>query len=80
MADISQTPLIPAVLRRVEAAAYCGRSIATWDRMVAAGLTPKTMKIGRSVLISRASLDQWIALGCPDRKTFELESGSSSQD
>lgn len=65
------TPLAPALMRRIEAAAYCGRSIAAWDRMVSAGLTPAPLRLSGSVLMRRSDLDRWIALRCPDRKTLE---------
>lgn len=61
----------PALMRRTEAAAYCGRSVPTWDRLVAAGLTPKPIRLSGAVLMRRSDLDAWIGLGCPDRKTFE---------
>lgn len=72
--------LAPALLRRVESAAYCGRSIASWDRMVDAGLTPAPIKLGGSVLMRRSDLDKWIALRCPDRRTFEASLQEDARD
>lgn len=69
-------PITPALLRRTEAAAYCGRSAASWDRLVASGKTPKPIKLGIGVLFSRKAIDSWIAAGCPDRKTFDAISES----
>lgn len=63
--------LAPALMRRGESAVYCGRSIASWDRSVAAGLTPAPIRLGGSILMRRSDLDKWISLGCPDRKTYE---------
>lgn len=63
--------LSPALLRRTEAAAYCGRSTATWDRLVSAGNTPAPIKMGGAVLFRRSDLNKWIDLGCPDRQDFE---------
>ena len=63
--------LAPALMRRSEAAAYCGRSVPTWDRLVAAGRTPKPIRLAGGVLMRRSDLDAWIGHGCPDRKTFE---------
>ena len=63
--------LAPALMRRSEAAAYCGRSVPTWDRLVSAGLTPKPIRLAGGVLMRRSDLDAWIGHGCPDRKTFE---------
>ena len=63
--------LPPALLRRTEAAAYCGRSTATWDRLVSAGKTPAVVKLGGAVLFRRSDLDKWVECGCPSRETFE---------
>ena len=64
-------PLPPALLRRKEAAAYCGRSVPAWDRMVSAGLTPRPIKLGASVLMRKTDLDLWVSLSCPDRATYD---------
>ena len=36
-----------------------------------AGLMPQQVKIGGSVRWRLSDIEKWIALGCPDRKTFE---------
>ena len=61
----------PLLLSRVNAAAFITISVATLDRMQAAGLLPRTLVINRGVRYRREDLDRWIALGCPDRKSFE---------
>lgn len=63
--------LSPALLRRIEAATYCGRSTATWDRLVSAGKTPAPIKMGGAVLFRRSDLDKWVEFACPDREAFE---------
>lgn len=60
----------PGLLRRAEAAAYCGLGASTWDRLVAAGLTPPPIKLAGSVLFSRRELAAWIDNACPDRATW----------
>lgn len=69
--------VLPALLKRVDAARYCGRSTATWDRLVSAGRTPAPIKMGGAVLFKRTHLDLWIELGCPDRQTFEASLNTS---
>ena len=70
-------PLLPALLRRIDAAAYCHRSTATWDRLVSAGKTPAPVKLGGAVLFRRTDLDKWVELGCPDRLAFEASVNAS---
>lgn len=78
MADIS-TPLSPAAIAhdpsllvgRVNAARLCGRSPATWDRLVSAGHTPRPIKLGSAVLFKRSDLEEWVRLNCPTREVFE---------
>lgn len=62
--------LPPGLLRREDAAPYCGVSLPTWDRWTAAGLNPAAVKIGGAVLWSRHELAEWCRRGCPDRKTW----------
>jgi predicted DNA-binding transcriptional regulator AlpA len=61
----------PGLLRRADAAGYCGAGVSTWDRWTAAGLTPAPVKIGGAVLWSRAELAEWCRAGCPDRPTWQ---------
>ena len=57
----------PGLLRRQDAARYCGAGVSTWDRWTAAGLTPTPAKIGGAVLWSRQELAEWCRHGCPPR-------------
>ena len=60
----------PGLLRRAEAADYCGAGASTWDRLSAAGMTPTPIKLGGSVGWSRRELSAWIDHGCPDRRVW----------
>jgi predicted DNA-binding transcriptional regulator AlpA len=57
----------PGLLRRDDAAAYCGVSPATWDRWTAAGFNPAPRKIAGAVLWNRHELAEWCRRGCPER-------------
>ncbi|QEL16869.1 helix-turn-helix transcriptional regulator [Limnoglobus roseus] len=59
--------LVPGLLRRKEAAEYCSVSVATWDRLNAAGLTPEPAHLGGAVGWNRRELSAWIDAGCPRR-------------
>lgn len=56
---------------RIEAARLCAVSPASWDRLTAAGKTPRPLKLGGRVVWRRTDLEAWIAHGCPNRKTFD---------
>ncbi|QEL18613.1 helix-turn-helix transcriptional regulator [Limnoglobus roseus] len=60
----------PGLLRRDDAAAYCGVSAATWDRWTAADLNPEPRKIGGAVLWSRHELAEWCRRGCMARRQW----------
>lgn len=60
-----------ALLSRRAAARYLGLSPAKLDRLSAAGLCPRPLRIGRSVMYRRAELAAWTAAGCPDRRDWE---------
>ena len=55
---------------RLHAAQLCAVSPASWDRLTAAGKTPKPIRLGGRVVWRRGDLQSWIDHGCPDRKTF----------
>ena len=56
---------------RKQAAAIAAVSIATWDRMNAGGKTPEPIHLSRGCVRWRLDdLRLWVALGCPDRKSF----------
>lgn len=59
------------LLSRVKAAVLLDLSVATLDRMQAAGKLPRTLVVNGGVRYRREDLVRWIALGCPDRKTFD---------
>jgi predicted DNA-binding transcriptional regulator AlpA len=61
----------PGLLRRKDAAQYCGVGPSTWDRLVAAGMTPAAIKLGGSVCWSRHELAEWCRRGCPPRSEWE---------
>lgn len=70
----SHSPLTappPMLVGRVEAARLCGVSPASWDRLVSSGRTPAPLKLNGRVLFRRHDLADWVALGLPDRASFE---------
>ena len=60
----------PLLLKRKAAARYCGFSLATWDRMSAAGLNPEGLKIGGSRMFRRDELRAWVRHNCPPRREW----------
>ena len=40
-------------------------------RLNSCGKLPKSLRIGGSVRWANSTIQSWIALNCPDRKTFE---------
>lgn len=60
-----------ALLTRRAASRYLSMSPAKLDRLNAAGLCPRPLKIGGCVMYRRAELTAWIAAGCPDRRTWD---------
>jgi len=65
-------PELALLVGRIDAARLSGVSPASWDRLTAAGKTPSPIKLGGRVLWRRSDLESWVALGCPDRKTFSV--------
>ena len=67
-------PTQPAELLMVDrkrAASIASVSIATRDRMNAGGKTPEPIHLSRGCVRWRLEdLRLWVALGCPDRKSF----------
>ena len=57
----------PALVGRKACAAYCGVSVASWDRLTASGKTPAPIRLAGRVVWRRSDLDAWIAAGCPSR-------------
>lgn len=63
-----RTLILPRMLGREEAAAFCGvGGVSTWDRYSAAGMTPAPVRLGGAVLWCRAELAEWCRRGCPPR-------------
>ena len=61
----------PGLLRRADAARFCGAGTSTWDRWTAAGLTPEPVKVGGAVLWSRVELAVWCRHKCPPRAEWQ---------
>jgi predicted DNA-binding transcriptional regulator AlpA len=69
--DTRRRRVPPGLLRRKDAARYCGAGVSTWDRWTAAGLTPAPVRIGGAVFWSRHELAEWCRHGCPPRVEWE---------
>ena len=63
--------VVPGLLRRTDAARFCGVGASTWDRLTAAGRTPAPIRLGGSIGWSRRELTMWIDYGCPPRAEWE---------
>jgi hypothetical protein len=61
----------PLAMKRTRAAAFCGFSLPTWDRMSAAGLNPAGSKLGGSRYYRTAELVAWVCHGFPRRAEWE---------
>ena len=66
----SQRLLPPALLGRVDAAAFLSISASSLDRMSAAGEVPEPVRLGGRVAWGRAELASWVRHGCPARTTW----------
>jgi len=64
--------MLPAIVRGPVAAYLCGMSAGSWSRHHAAGRVPDPVRIGGCVGWRRQELLDWIAAGCPDRRTWEV--------
>jgi hypothetical protein len=69
---LGEALLVPADV----AGPMCGRSEASWWRDHAAGRIPAPLKFPGRTLWSVRELEEWIAAGGPDRKTWETIRGS----
>lgn len=67
------------LIDRKQAAAWAAVSVATWDRMTAAGKTPKPIRLSNGCVRWRTTdLRAWVEAGCPDRFAFEsLQAGQT---
>ena len=72
MVNRRRIPLPPRLLRKGEAAGYCGVSESHWDKLVKAGAAPGPVNVGGTVeRWDIRALDQWIDdLGQPARDSF----------
>lgn len=60
----------PGLLRREAAAAWAGVSVATWDRMAAAGEVPAAVRMGTLPVWRRVELREWQLHDCPPRSQW----------
>jgi predicted DNA-binding transcriptional regulator AlpA len=68
---ISHHRLIPpGLLRRTAAARFLDIGVSTLDRLNAAGLVPKPIRLAGSLAWSRAELAEWCRHGCPGREEW----------
>jgi prophage regulatory protein len=78
--DRPEAPTVePLLLTATEAARLCGVSEATWYRMASGARTPAPIRLSRGCVRWRLDeLRDWIAAGCPDRRTWEARRASSN--
>jgi predicted DNA-binding transcriptional regulator AlpA len=72
-------PLEPLQVPAPEAARLSGVSEATWYRLVAAKKVPAPVRLGGRVFWRVAELREWVAAGCPDRRTWEARKGAAGR-
>jgi len=63
------------LLSAKELAAILAVSVRTIWRLRSSGVLPKPVTIGGSIRWEQKRIENWIACGCPDRKTFEVMKG-----
>lgn len=54
-------PILRRMLRTPEAAAYCGSSASTFEKLRLSGGGPGYLKLGRRVVYDPTDLDRWLA-------------------
>jgi len=59
------------LMKRTEAAALCGLSVPTWDRLSAAGNNPAGFKVGGARVYLVEELEAWVRAGCPRRDVWK---------
>ncbi len=62
---------VPLLISADELARLLRRSRRTIGRLKAAGKLPKPVRSGGGVLWRRAEIDEWVRVGCPDRRVWE---------
>ncbi len=71
--DNATTKQPTALLLDVNAlAVLLSRSVPSLRRYDAAGRLPAPVRIGKAVRWRRSEIEQWIAAGCPDRRTWQI--------
>jgi predicted DNA-binding transcriptional regulator AlpA len=58
--NVLPTSLPPRGLSRVQAAAYCGISASTFDKLVRGQGMPKPARCGRRLLWDKRAIDRWL--------------------
>ncbi len=61
----------PLALNALELARMLGVSLRHVWRQSSAGKLPKPLKIGKCVRWTRSEIEDWLAAGAPDRRTWE---------
>jgi predicted DNA-binding transcriptional regulator AlpA len=61
-----------------QAARMCGKSLRTWRSWDAAGLIPRPIRIGHSVLWRAEELRLWVLARCPRRQEWEPQNRKDS--
>ena len=59
-------------------AAMLSTSVRSVWRYRSAGRLPETVNIAGAIRWRRTDIEQWIAIGCPDRQTFESRKDSEN--
>lgn len=66
------------LLTAKEAGQICRLSKRSWFRFSACGKIPAPVRIGGSVRWRLSDVESWLAMDCPDRKTFEARQAGAA--
>ena len=69
------TTALPVSLTVRQVAKLLGVSVPTVWRRDSAGMIPRPVRHGHCTRWLLADIEAWLATGCPDRITFELQRG-----
>jgi predicted DNA-binding transcriptional regulator AlpA len=61
----------PLLVSRRHLAGLLSLSLPTIDRLAAAGKLPRPLRLAGSVRWRMDEIREWVAAGCPDRRTWE---------